>query len=44
MEVGALLEHLRWHRVKVQMVGVVSIFATSMWGMYVNISANVLGG
>jgi len=44
MEVTALLEHLRWHRVKVQVVGVVSIFATSMWGMYVNMSASVLGG
>lgn len=44
MEVAALLDHLRWHRVKVQVVGVVSIFTTSMWGMYVNMSTNVLGG
>lgn len=42
MEITDLLEHLRWHRVKVQVVGVVSIFTTSMWGMFVNISASVL--
>ncbi len=28
----------------VQGVGIVSIFVTSMWGMWVNLNANVLGG
>lgn len=32
------------HRRYVQMVGVVSIFATSMWGMWVNLNQSVLGG
>ncbi|MEM7641033.1 MAG: component of SufBCD complex [Pseudomonadota bacterium] len=32
------------HRRSVQMVGVVSIFATSMWGMWVNLNQSVLGG
>ncbi len=32
------------HRRKVQGVGVVSIFVTSMWGMWVNLNVNVLGG
>ena len=27
----------------IQFVGIVSIFATSMWGMWINLSANVLG-
>jgi hypothetical protein len=44
MEVGKLLDHLRKHRVKVQIVGVVSIFTTSMWGMYTNLNTSVLGG
>ena len=32
------------HRRAVQMVGVVAIFVTSMWGMWTNLNANVLGG
>lgn len=44
MDVDALLNHLRWHRVKVQAVGVVAIFTTSMWGMWTNMNVNVLGG
>jgi hypothetical protein len=31
------------HRVSVQAVGVVSIFVTSMWGMWHNMHVNVLG-
>ena len=27
----------------IQFLGIVSIFVTSMWGMWVNLSANVLG-
>jgi hypothetical protein len=41
-------EHLRKrltrHRIYVQMVGVVSIFFTALWGMYQNLSIGVLGG
>jgi hypothetical protein len=44
MAVDRLLTHLRWHRVKVQAIGVVSIFVTSMWGMWTNMNVNVLGG
>ncbi|ABG32280.1 component of SufBCD complex [Roseobacter denitrificans] len=41
-------EHLRRrlsrHRLYVQMIGVVSIFVTALWGMYQNLSIGVLGG
>ncbi|MEM1076836.1 MAG: component of SufBCD complex [Pseudomonadota bacterium] len=41
-------EHLRKrlgrHRLYVQMTGVASIFVTSLWGMYQNLSIGVLGG
>jgi hypothetical protein len=40
-DVGNLLAK---HRRAVQGVGIVSIFVTSMWGMWVNLNANVLGG
>lgn len=29
-----LWRRLRWHRFKVQLVGMISVFVTSMWGMY----------
>ncbi|UWQ17556.1 component of SufBCD complex [Jannaschia sp. M317] len=32
------------HRKQVQFVGVISIFVTSMFGMWVNLNQNVLGG
>lgn len=32
------------HRTYVQMIGVVSIFVTAMWGMLQNMSASALGG
>jgi len=33
---------LRQHRIFTQMLGVLSILVTSMWGMYVNLSIGVL--
>ncbi|MDA8747499.1 component of SufBCD complex [Litoreibacter sp.] len=33
---------LRRHRIAVQMIGMLSILVSSMWGMYVNITAGVL--
>ncbi len=39
-----LLTYLTWHRFKIQIVGMVSIFITGMWGMWTNINVNVLGG
>lgn len=32
------------HRRKVQAIGIVSIFVTSMWGMWTNLNQSVLGG
>ncbi len=41
-------EHLRKrltrHRLYVQLIGVVSIFVTALWGMYQNLSIGPLGG
>ncbi|WP_375227682.1 component of SufBCD complex [Roseobacter sp. S98] len=39
-----LCRRLTRHRLYVQMIGVVSIFVTALWGMYQNLSAGVLGG
>ena len=39
-----LRKRLRLHRLAVQVIGMLSILVTSMWGMYVNISTGVLGG
>lgn len=33
---------LRWHRLGVQLMGVVFIFVTAFWGMYVNVTVNPL--
>ncbi len=42
---GELLRaRLLRHRVYTQMIGVVSIFVTALWGMYQNLSLGVLGG
>lgn len=42
---GELLrKRLSRHRLYVQITGVVSIFITSLWGMYQNLSIGVLGG
>jgi hypothetical protein len=42
-KVPDLYRRLTIHRVSVQAVGVVSIFVTSMWGMWHNMHVNVLG-
>lgn len=42
---GELLrKRLSRHRLYVQLVGVVSIFCTALWGMFQNMSIGVLGG
>jgi len=40
----ALYRLLKWHRTGVQLVGIVSIFVTAMWGMWQNMSIGALGG
>lgn len=35
---------LRMHRLNVQMIGVVAIFVTAMWGMWQNMQIGALGG
>ncbi len=40
----AVYKRLARHRLSVQAIGMVSIFVTAMWGMYVNLSIGVLGG
>jgi hypothetical protein len=32
------------HRIAIQFIGMISIFVTAMWGMYVNFSLGVWGG
>ena len=39
-----LWRRLRVHRVITQMIGLVSIFVTALWGMFQNLSIGVLGG
>jgi hypothetical protein len=39
----ALVTRLARHRLLVQMIGMVSIFVTAMWGMYQNMSIGALG-
>lgn len=34
----ALVKHIRRHRLHIQLLGVVCIFATSIWGMWVNLN------
>ena len=42
---GEDLRRRMWrHRVYTQMVGVVAIFVTAIWGMYQNMSVGALGG
>lgn len=36
-------QQLRWHRVYIQMMGVVFIFLTAFWGMFTNITVGPLG-
>ena len=40
----ALYKRLHRHRLVIQLVGMVSIFVTSIWGMLQNLSVGVLGG
>lgn len=40
----ALCKRLSRMRFYVQLVGILSIFVTSLWGMYQNLSTSVLGG
>jgi len=35
---------LRWHRLGVQIMGILSILVTAMWGMWQNFTIGVLGG
>jgi hypothetical protein len=39
----ALVKAAQRLRLQVQLIGMVSIFVTALWGMYQNMSANVLG-
>lgn len=39
----ALIAHLMRHRFAVQVIGMVSVFVTAMWGMYQNLSTGPLG-
>lgn len=39
-----LYRRLMRHRIATQVIGMVSIFVTAMWGMYQNFSTGVLGG
>ncbi|PVA08817.1 component of SufBCD complex [Pelagivirga sediminicola] len=39
-----LIKRLFRHRLTVQVIGMVSIFVTAMWGMYQNMSVSALGG
>lgn len=40
----ALTRRLTWHRLVIQIIGVLSILITALWGMWHNLSLNVLGG
>ncbi|MFD1159610.1 component of SufBCD complex [Roseovarius aestuarii] len=40
----ALFRQLQRHRIITQLIGVVSIFVTAMWGMLQNMTVGVLGG
>lgn len=40
----ALYRRLRRHRSAVQMIGMLSIFVTAMWGMWQNMNSSALGG
>jgi hypothetical protein len=43
-DLDAVYKRLGRHRLIVQGIGMVSIFVTAMWGMYMNLSVGVLGG
>ena len=41
---AALRKRMTRHRVHTQIIGMISIFITALWGMYQNMSIGVLGG
>lgn len=43
-DLEAVYKRLGRHRLMVQGIGMVSIFITAMWGMYMNLSVGALGG
>ncbi|HBS50464.1 MAG TPA: component of SufBCD complex [Rhodobacteraceae bacterium] len=43
-EGAALRKRLLRHRLYTKMIGTLAIFVTAVWGMYVNMTAGVLGG
>ncbi len=43
-DLDAVYKRFGRHRLIVQGIGMVSIFVTAMWGMYMNLSVGVLGG
>ena len=44
LETAALYKQLYRHRLITQVIGIVSIFVTAMWGMLQNMNVGVLGG
>ncbi len=40
----ALYRRLSWHRIMTQLLGLVSIFVTAVWGMLQNYTSGALGG
>lgn len=38
-----LIRRLHRHRIYTQLIGMISIFVTAMWGMYVNLTVGALG-
>ena len=44
MEGEVLYERMRKHRFWTQVIGMISIFITSIWGMYRNLDTGALGG
>ena len=42
IEGPALHRALNWHRIRVQAIGLISIFVTAMWGMLQNLNISVL--
>lgn len=43
-DLDAVFTRLRRHRRSVQILGMLSVFVTAMWGMYMNLTLGVLGG
>ncbi|MCL3883727.1 component of SufBCD complex [Marivita sp. GX14005] len=43
-DLDAVFRRLAWHRLTIQIIGMISIFVTALWGMYQNMNIGVLGG